>query len=257
MKTHERKIKANRSGQLLIIAALAIAILISSTTIYVYELTKETTETYRSATSDFVHAVKQAAKNTMMSSLANISNGGNITVLKTNLDMLANVLFQTSFFGICELNYTAYNGAPYDSGILISWNTSNIGISSAYANFTLKIYSIEENITINYALNITTAISINGFYTKLSGDTKLVSITCKVYSDGLPALAKNLTLFYKNLGTWIRVDSSNNLSIIDYGNGTYQAYFTAEVHEETIQVSTHIFDCRNIFVRSNTTCNEA
>ena len=85
---------------------------------------------------------------------------------------------------------------------------------------------------------------------------KLVTLTCKVYNEREPALAKNITLYYENLGNWIEVNSSNNLSIEDYGNGTYLISFTAEIPSEDVQVSAHAYDLRDIFVRANTTCYE-
>jgi len=258
MKTRLGKSKAGSSGQLLIVAALAIAVLISSTTIYVYELSKETkSEKGSLSINDFILSLKQNTRKTVISSLANVSNGGEKTVLTSNLNELSQVFRSLTPFGIVDLAFTPLNDSNYDAGIWLSWNTSDIGISSAYTNFTVKVQSMTENITLNYAVNVTTTITISGYYTKLAGEEKLVNLTCNAYNEGKPALAKNVTLFYERLGSWIPVNSSNSFSITDYGNGTYTISFTAEIPSNTVQFSTHVYDLRDIFVLANTTCCEA
>jgi len=257
MKEYRRRLRANSSGQLLIVAALAIAVLISSTTIYVYELSKETNGTDTPSISNFVLALKQSTKNTMVSSLVNVSNGGEKTVLTANLNELSKVFRSLNHFGICHLDFTALDDSAYNSGIWLSWSISGLGVSSAYANFTLKVYGMASNITVNYAVNITTTVTIDGYYTKLAGNEKQVNLTCKMHNEGEPTLAKNINLFYEKLGSWIPVNSSNNLSIMDYGNGTYILSFNVNVPSNQVQVSVNVYDLHDIFVQANTTCYEA
>jgi len=254
MRTYKKRFETNSSGQLLIVAALAIAILISSTTIYVYELSKETNITDTRSINNFILALKQSTMNTMESSLANVSDGGEKKMLTTNLDALSQVFRSLNHFGICQLDFTVLNDSTYDSGTWLSWNTSDLGVSSAYANFTLNVYGMTSTITMDYAINITTTLSVNGSYVSLEGETKLVSLTCKIYNEDEPALAKNITLFYENLGTWTQVDASNNLTILDYGNGTYLISFTITTSSDPVQVSAHAYDLRDTLVRANTTC---
>ena len=256
MRKCKRKFRANSSGQLLIVAALAIAIIISSTTIYVYELSKETNSTDSCPISDVILALKQSTKNTMISSLANISKGGEKAILEANLNDLSQAFRNLHQTGMYYLSFTLTNESRYDSGVCLSWNTNGSGVSSAYANFTLKVQSITANRAIDYYVNITTTIAINGSYTTLEGEEKLVNLTCRVLNEEKPALAKNITLFYENLGSWIPVNSSNNLSTVDYGNGTYVLSFTVST-SSPVQVSTHVYDLRDILVQANTTCYEA
>jgi hypothetical protein len=251
-----RNFRANSSGQLLIVAALAIAILISSTAIYVYELGNEVNSEDVSSISNFVLALKQSTRNAMISSLANVSNGGEKNVLATNLDRLSQVFRSVNNLGFCQLAFTPLNDSNYDSGTWLSWNISDIGVSSVYANCTLEVYGMAMNVTLNYAVNVTSTITINGYYTRLSGDEKLMNLTCNVYNEGKPALAKNMTFFYERLGSWLPVDLSDNLSITDYGNGTYRISFTVTTPSNTVQVSAHVYDVRDIFVQANTTCYE-
>ena len=256
MRKCKRKFRANSSGQLLIVAALAIAIIISSTTIYVYELSKETNSGENRSISDLILASKQSTKNTMISSLVNISKGGQKGVLEANLNSLSQVFRNLHQLGMCHLSFTLINDSRYDSGVCLSWNTTGSGVSSACANFTLKEQSTAENLAIDYAVNITTTIAINGSYTTLAGEEKLVNLTCQVFNEEKPALAKNITLFYENLGSWIPINSSNNLSTVDYGNGTYLVSFTVST-STPVHVSTHVYDLRDVFVQANMTGYEA
>jgi hypothetical protein len=87
-----------------------------------------------------------------------------------------------------------------------------------------------------------------------------VNVTCTVFNEGEPALAKNITLFYEKDGDlsvqeWIPVDSPSST---DYGNGTYFMSFIAETqtHNDPVLVSVHVHDLRDIFVQANTTCTE-
>jgi hypothetical protein len=256
MKKCKRKFRANSSGQLLIVAALTIAIIISSTTIYVYELCRETNSTESYPISDVILALKQSTKNAMISSLANISKGGEKAVLEANLNNLSQTFRNLHQLGMYSLSFTALNDSQYDSGTCLSWNTNGSGVSSAYANFTLKFQRMTANIAVDYAVNITTTVTINGSYTRLEGEEKLVNLTCRVFNEDKPALAKNITLFYENLGSWMPVNSSNNFSTVDYGNGTYLLSFTVSTSSD-VQISAHVYDLRYVFVQANTTCYEA
>ena len=261
MKNRCRNLKSNSSGQLLLVAALAIALLVSSTTVYVYELSKETNADSSSPITDFVFALKQSVFNTMIGSLANISDGGEKTVLAANLNELSEVVRSLKQFGITQMGFSLLNDSVYDSGVRLSWNTSGVGISSVYADFTVSVHGMATNVTTNYAVNVTTTITIDGSFISLSGDEKSVNLTCRVYNEGEPALFKNVTIFYENLGSWTPVNSSNNLSIMDYGNGTYTMFFTVNappvVPSDSIQVSVNIYDTREILVQANTTCYES
>jgi len=254
MKKSRREFRANSSGQLLIICALTIAVLISSTTIYVYELNKETNSTDTPSFSNFILALKQSTRNTMISSLANISNGGERAVLTTNLNDLSQVFRNLNHFGLCHLDFTVLNDSTYDSGTWLSWNTSDLGVSSTYANFTLNFYGAAATIAAKYAINITTTLAVNGSYVTLEGETKLVSVTCKIFNEDEPALVENVTLFHENLGNWTRIDASNNLTVLDIGNGTYLISFTVTTSSDPVKVSVHAHDLRDILVKANTTC---
>jgi hypothetical protein len=245
MRQTGRTLGDNRSGQLLIVAALVIALLISSTTVYVYELSKETDGSDTQAISDVALALKQSTRNTMISSLANVSNGGERAVLAANLNELARA-FRSLHFGICNLAFVILNDSAYDSGTWLSWNTSNVDVSSAYVDFTLDVYGISAKTTLGYSVNVTTAFVVKGTYT-VNATEKRVNLTCNVYNENKPALAKDMTVFYGNLGSWSQV-CSQDLLTTDYGNGTYLLSFT--IPSEAAQISVHTFDMREIVVEA-------
>jgi hypothetical protein len=257
MKKCGEKLKRNSSAQLLIVAALAIAILISSTTVYVYELSREKTAKQDQLIAELVLAIKQNSRNAVISSLAKASKGGEKSVLDANLNCLSQAYRSLNQHGICSLSFTVLNDSNYANGIWLSWSdTSGFGVSSAYANFSLAVYGLTANITAHYAVNITTAVTLDGHYT-INGLEKLVSLSCRVFNEGEPALAKDITLYYENFGVWLPVNSSNNLSITDYGNGTYAISFTVITISDPVLVSAHVTDLRDIFVQANATCYEA
>ncbi|MGQ9544159.1 MAG: hypothetical protein ACUVQX_00075 [Candidatus Bathycorpusculaceae bacterium] len=257
MKKGKRKLKRNSRGQLLIVASLAIAILISSTTIYVYEVSRETNSNFIPTFSSLVLSSKQSAKNAVISALSNISNGNQKVILANNLDRLSQAFRSLNYFGICKLTFTLLNDSNYDSGVWLSWEAENIGISSAYVNFTFEIYGQTANVAANYVINVTTYIAVNGYCIQDSKEEKIVNLTCQVYDEEGPAKAVNISLFYEENGEWIQVNSSNRLAIRDFGNGTYTISFYIVTSSNFVKVSTHVWDLRGIFVLANTTCTKA
>jgi hypothetical protein len=257
MKGLKKLVGAKSSGQLLIVAALAIATLIATTTAYVYEVSREKPSAAQvNLTADFILAIKQGSRNAIISALANASTGGEKGVLTLNLDRLVQAYKSINAYGLYHLSYTVLNDSRYFEGLWLSWeNTDGLGISSAYANFTLTFYGLTEKATLNYAINITTTVALEGYYA-LNGSEKIVTLTCHVFNEYKPAKAKNITVYYEKDGNWVPANSSNNLSILDYDNGTYTISFTIITDSDVVQVSAHVYDSRGIFVKANVTCNQ-
>jgi len=107
--------------------------------------------------------------------------------------------------------------------------------------------------TINDAVNITTALMVEGYYTIGENETiKTVNLTCKLFNEEKPAHAKNLTIYYMDdSGAWARVNSP---SITDWGNGTYSLRFTIVLVSDVVHVSVRMVDARKILVVANVTC---
>ncbi|MEM1566323.1 MAG: hypothetical protein QW510_04460 [Candidatus Bathyarchaeia archaeon] len=251
-----RKFRTDCSGQLLIVAALAIAILIASTSIYVYELTTQTPSLENSSMAELALAVKAGLRNAMISALANITKGGQKTVLMENLAMLAGAYMQLHPQQLCQIRCTLLNGAGYEDGVKLSWNNNGLGVSSAYVFFTLKILGPAHNLTINDAINVTTLLAAEGCYTiDRNGSIKTVSLTCNVFNENKPAQARKIIVYWEQTPElWVPAE---NPDIIYLGNGTYTIVFAVTTPSESVNVSVQLVDARNIFVLANATCNLA
>jgi hypothetical protein len=248
--------RSNKSGQLLIVAALAIAIIISSTTTFVYELTNYTTRADEGPSIDFVLAIKQSTRNAITSSLANISNGGSDTALSTNLHSLSTTIRKTQQFGLCDLAFNPKTNSNYNAGVRLSWQNGS-GISSLCANFTVTVYSDTGKVIAPYSLNVTSSITVNGSYFVLQGNQKRVNLTIKLLNEDNPATASDITAYYDILGNWTQINSLNHPLLTDYGVGVYKLEFTVDTTSPSIHVATCVHDSRDIFMRANQTCNLA
>ncbi len=249
-----KELRTSSSGQLFLVAALAVAILISSTTIYVYRLSSVVSSSTSQSMTDLLFALKGSTLNTIIGSLANASGGGEVTVLTQNLQSLSLLLRNYSQPEVCHLSFSVSNESQYDSGVLLSWEANGRGVSSAYADFTLQI-SGAVDINDEYSLNITTQTVVEGSYARLDDEKQLVFVTCNLSNEGRPALAQNMSLYYLSSGGWLPVNASHNLSMVDRGIGTYVFSFVVDALPR-IQVSVHSYDMRAIFVEANATCRE-
>jgi len=236
------------------VGVLIIALLLLSTEIYVYDLGKAVDEEKQNSFSDFILAVRLGSKHVVVGSLANVSQGGTSQTLGINLKRLSSFVGGLYQSGKCILNFTLREITPYSSGIWISWGTNGLGVSGAYANFTLQLLDRGTDVNLKYAINVTTTLSIQGTYKEMQGNSKQVNVTCNLLNEGKPALAENLTLYYKNLDDWLTPGPQNNYTIIDYGNGTYFMSFVADISSTTVEVSVHASDQREISVQANATC---
>lgn len=248
--------KRSCSGQVLLLGVLVIALLLLSTELYVYDLGKALDEEKQNPLTDFILAVKAGSKHVVIGSLANVSEGGTSQTLGNNLKRWASFVGSRYQFGKCILNFTLRDVTPYSSGIWISWETDGLGVSGAYANFTLQVLDRGTDVNLTYTLNITTTLSIKGTYKQMQGNSKQVNVTCDLLNEGKPALAENLTPYYKNLDNWLTPGPQNNYTIIDRGNGTYFMSFVADISPGTVEVSVHVSDQRLICAQANATCIE-
>jgi hypothetical protein len=244
-----------KSGQALIVTALIITLLLLSAVYYVLETEKSAVQTQSLSDSNFSMA-KLGARNTMVSSLANISNYGVTEVLTDNLNRFSSNLRTRTYGAESDLSFTTFNSTPYENGIWISWGQNGGGVSSTYVSFSINSSGPTEDYHAEYSINVTTSVHIDGVFTG-DGEEKTVNVTCTVYNENGPALANEIDLFYLNQtdGLWLSVDSSNNLTVLDFGNGTYSISFHA-YSQQPVEVSARIHDMRNIFAMANVTCTQ-
>lgn len=256
-----RSLRSRRnSGQTLVITALVISLLILSVVYSVFEANRRSEMRSATTLNGYVFATKLGLKNTVTSSLVNVSNGGSEQILATNLGTYASFVGNQSHFGKCSIMFTVFDNSPYQSGILLSWSADGTGVSSAYANYTLAFTKTEADMQLEHETNITTRLDVESTYSKLEGELKQVNVTCNIFNEDEPALASNMSLFYDydgNIETqdWIAADSP---SVTDYGNGTYKFLFIADTQTRDcpVHVSAQVYDTRDIFVLANATCTE-
>lgn len=254
-----RNLSRGNSGQVLIIVALIVTMLLLSTALYVAETEKDVA-VYKSEVEPAFSAYRLGTMHTIISVLSNISNGGTTDVLVADLNKFKSMVGNHSFNAIFKMEFNPFNMAPYQDGVWIEWSSSGKGISSVYVNFILNSSGTSATYYSEYAVNITSEIDVTGEYTALNGTLKQATVRCTVFNEGQPALARNFTVYYEQDGSlspeeWVQVTSPN---ISDYGNGTYLISFTAETTnpDDPLLVSVHCHDLRYIFIKANATCTQ-
>ena len=239
---------------MLIITSLVVVLLLVSTIVYVTDIEKNT-PVFVSEGNSGLSALKQAAAHTLTSALANITNGGNRSVLTDDLNHLKSAVESHSYNAISELNFAQSNTVPYSDGVWIFQGTDGKGISSVQVDFTLNSTGNSASYYSEYAINVTSSIQISGNYTLIDENQSQVMVSSKVFNEGKPASASNLTFYYEQNRTtvWVLVVSTNT---IDYGNGTYLSFFNAQgtIPNGQLPISVNCVDTRGVSVWANTIC---
>ena len=239
-------LRSDRSGQVLIVAALAIAVLISSTTIYVYEQDRNVDIEGTRSIDSVVFSLEQGARNALISSLVNVSRDGPTTVLASNLETLSTIARDSYGYALCNLGYSLLENSDYQSGFWLSWNTSTNAVSSVFARFNLTVQSGTASVTRIFEVNATTGLAMNGSYAVV-GSEKQVNLSVAVYDEEGPASAGSFAVFCESNGNWTQVDALS-LIVADNGDGTYSLSFSAP--SDATNVCLHMFDSRGIRVES-------
>jgi len=254
MKRARTGFRDNRSGQLLIVAALAIALTVSSTITYVYDLNRTPGQAETSLSADFVLSLKQAGSNVVVSGLANVSNGGDRSVLAANAEVFSQTLRRLDRPETCSLKSASFNDSMYSSGVFLDWNASGHGLSSACVSFDLTTDGMDGRVASLFTVNVTTAMTLQGMYTVLLDGGKQLNLTCTVLNEERPALLESLIVYYEDLGLWAVAGPANNLTVAADGEGTYHVAFTAYTSSEPVHVLANVWDKRGIFVQTDVTC---
>jgi len=241
------------SGQMLVITALFVSLLLISTFYYIFEVGNDKTENEQVSLNNYVLMIKLGSTRTVLNSLANITNGGSIEVLNENLELWKETLKKEPIFGLCVLDTQTWDSSPYSSGFWINWDANGNGISSACVEFNLTIYGRELEAQFENVVNITTSITVDGTYSHNGGIEKHVELICEVFNEGNPALAENFNVYFNNGSSWVQVQ---NFDLTDYGNGTYRITFDANIATSNVQVSVGANDLRQVYVQANATCTQ-
>jgi hypothetical protein len=247
----KRSFRNNKSGQVIVITALLIAVLSISTAIYVIETERQVPQVDSNETNSF-SAYKQAMTNTLISALANITNGGDSTILAVNLDELKEAIVLHSYQSMFQLDFTLINSSPYQNGIYLSWGTNGYGISSTCVDFALKTFSFSTTSSLTYTVGVATEAHLAGNCLQINDTADQVNLIINLLNEGKPALGRDFSFYFQNASRWLKVDKP---TVIDFYNGTYTASFIAETGQlnENLLVSMLCWDQRFISVGANLT----
>jgi hypothetical protein len=230
-----------------------MALILLSAQVYVFNVQMSTFSLDSNSLSDYIAAIKLGSRNVVTGSLSNISNNGVPSILAANLDHWATLVGAQSQFGRSTLSYTEEESSPYSSGIWLSWSTQGYGVTSSVVHFAFNLSDREVDADLSYTVNVTTRLSVEGAWKTIFGDEKQVNVTINLMNEGKPALAQQITLYYRFSTSWLALNASSNYAITDYGNGTYLASFNASIPSSTVEVSLSVIDQRQIFVKANAT----
>jgi hypothetical protein len=246
--------RRQKSGQVILIAVLAMALILISAQVYVFDVQMSTFSLDSDSLNDYIAAIKLGSRNVVTGSLSNISESGAYSIFAANLDRWATSVNTQSQFGRSTLSYAEEESPPYSSGIWLSWSTQGYGVSSSVVHFVFNLSDREVDADLSYAVNVTTRLNIEGAWKTILGDEKQVNVTINLMNEGKPALAQQITLCYRFSTSWLALNASNNYAITEYGNGTYLASFNASIPSSTVEVSLSVIDQRQTFVKANATC---
>jgi hypothetical protein len=249
--------RRQNSGQVILIAVLAMALILLSAQVYVFDVQTSTFSLDSDSISDYIATIKLGSQNVVAGSLSNISKNGASSVLAANLARWATLVNTQSQFGRSTLSYEEEESLPYSSGIWLSWNTQGYGVSSSVVHFAFNLSDREVEAELSYVINVTTSLNVEGTWRTILGDEKQVNFTINLLNEGKPALAHQITLYYRFSTSWLVPNASNNYAITDYGNGTYRASFNVSIPSPRVEVSLSVIDQRQILVKANATCIQA
>lgn len=243
-------------GQILAVSALVIALIMISTAMYIYDLSGSIGDGGVYLLNDYVQSITLGSKHTIISALANITNGGSNETLAANLDAWSMTVEKQYVFGTFTLNHTLRGTPPYISGLYVNWDTLGNGVSEASADFTLNASGRELKMQYPFQVNVSTVLQAQGYLTEVSPLSKQITIVFNLFNEEQPALARNVTIRYGYLGAWLVPNAAENYSLTDYGNGTYKATFALVTAATSLDVAVQVFDSRGILVCANATLTQ-
>ena len=247
-----RSFRRNCSGQVLVLAALAIALIISSTMVYVFQMAEAQSLGHPSSSDDYVRTVKLSTRNLVIGSLADISYGGNTTTLGTNLERWCSFVENQYYLGKSHVSFALCERSPYSSGLRLFWGTAGFGVTSAKVDFSMGLTDETTEMSAVYSVNVTTSIYVSGVHQEYSPNWYAVNVTIHVNNEWEPALAKNFTVYHESETGWQNSGLLSGYYSEDFGNGTYRASFVCQNFVN--DVSVRLYDWREIFVQANATC---
>jgi hypothetical protein len=254
----KREFRSQNSGQVLVIASLIVAIILLSTVAYVIE-TEKRAPVYQDEPDAIFSSYKSGAYRTIESALANITNGGNISVLAADLNEFNRVFSRSSYRAIINAEFTPLNDSSYANGIYLSWGSSGQATSSAYVKFAFNCSAPSSNYRSDFGIVVTSEMKLQGSFLTVNDSAIQVNATCTVLNEGKPTALQNLTVCYRSdqpsNPEWLKPDS---LSETAFGNGVYLLSFVTNSRNfsEAPVILVSCNDQRGIFLQAISVCTQ-
>jgi hypothetical protein len=248
-----RSFRQDCRGQVIVVTALLVAVILLATAMYVIDVQKNTPSVQKDD-GVLIDSYETSVRSTLVSALANFSSGGDRVVLDSDLVQLRDVILAHSYEAQLSITYNLLNSNGYSDGLRVSWGSNGEGISSAYTTVTCSSTSSSGSSDVTYVVNVTDRIHLNGDYVQFNDTTKLVNLTVHLYSETGSALANSLVFSYRTASDWVTIESP---SITSNGDGTYTVTFNAqtELIGESLDVSIVCLDTRCISVGASLAIN--
>jgi hypothetical protein len=241
-----------RKGQVLVVAALAIALTILTTQAYVYELNNMKISSEHGLLSDYILGIKQESRHVVTASLVNVSHGGAASNFEANLERWEVFVAGGYSLGRCDLNATLASSTTYSDGIRLDWGANGSGVSSACADFALNLGGRGVEVDWGFTVNMTSRVEVSGSYDDLGDDSKQVSVSVNLENEGASALAWTIVLEYLKSGSWEDPKNLGSYAKLDSGNGTYRYTFIDTIPGTFVRVRVRVNDLRGVFVETET-----
>ncbi|MCW4001038.1 MAG: hypothetical protein NWE93_12445 [Candidatus Bathyarchaeota archaeon] len=250
-----RSFRRDCRGQVIIITGLLVALLLLSTAVYVIETTKTVPKVQASTQAADLAGLETKLRCALISALANVTGGGDSSVLSANLKLLKATVLSHSYQSMVTLDWSLYGTAPYAEGLWVSWGNSS-GTSSACVSFTASSQNQQGSSSMQYTVNVTTKATVGGSFLQVNEETKQVTVSVSISNEDKAALAETMSFRFLNADEWVTVDS---VVVTDFGDGTYSAAFSVAgtPTNAPLSVSVSCLDQRGISVGANITCNRA
>ena len=159
-------------------------------------------------------------------------------------------------YGLCYLNSTPASQAPYSEGIWIDWGKNGEGVTGAVSDYTFNISGRGAAADLSFTVNMTTRLQVSGSFQDMGGDSKAVTITMQLTSDGSPALYSDATPEVMTSTGWADMTALGDYAEQDHGNGTYTYTFTSDISGSDVPVRFMVHDKRGIYVMAEVPLNE-
>jgi len=159
-------------------------------------------------------------------------------------------------YGLCYLNSTPTSQAPYSDGIWIDWGVDGVGVTGACSDYTFNISGRGAEADLSFTVNTTTRVQLSGSYEDMGGESKAVTASMQLTTDGSPALYGDVTPEANISNGWTDMTALIDYAEEDHGNGTYTYTFKADIPGSDVPVRFMVHDKRGIYVIAEVTLNE-